>query len=497
MINFLLVDFSSRTWDWLEIGLLKMLVIIALLQLIKKLPDLINVIFKTNIKTQGGIKGRLSEMAGIGGIAANAWSALGKGAKNLGLAALKAPLAGEYLAANALYKKKFGKNLSETKGIRGIKGGFEGLKTAWQTGSLKKSKNAALDAYNKVDLGATEKAKRLQKINEDINNDTTYVGADGKRHSAIETTNMLEKNKALNKVSSNVSSMGGKKVDVANKEFKKKFASSEILRNMKSDDTAIISNLETARNRYDVGSDQANIINQIRIDYETSGNLANLRKDIEKNAALFDPTTLKTLIDKDGKIEAKERRIQEVRDNRGNFSFSDDEAAKLDKGASVISFLLTSAEASAKTAEEDLNIAIAGANLSELDTMRINKYISAEKDLISSMPYAIGRSDEENGLSRDEDEHLRSKILVAHSGELKTRKAARLEQRQQETAQLEAQRQQEIAQLEAELENINNQIFDMYDEAYNGNVNQDRIPLDDRQNEIKAKLEKLKNLDNQ
>lgn len=65
----------------------KILVIIGLLRLIKDLPNIIEKIFGVDIKDPGGIKGRLGEMAGIGGLAQKAWSGLGGLAKTAGIAA--------------------------------------------------------------------------------------------------------------------------------------------------------------------------------------------------------------------------------------------------------------------------------------------------------------------------------------------------------------------------------------------------------------------------
>ena len=73
----------SFTFDFMKYGLTKIFIIIAILQLVKKIPDIINNIFGTHIQTKGGIKGRLGEMAGIGGLAQKAWTSLGTGAKNL------------------------------------------------------------------------------------------------------------------------------------------------------------------------------------------------------------------------------------------------------------------------------------------------------------------------------------------------------------------------------------------------------------------------------
>ena len=55
-------------------GIVTIFIIIGLFQLIKQIPNIINTIFGTNIKDSGGIKGRLGEMAAVGGLAQRAWS---------------------------------------------------------------------------------------------------------------------------------------------------------------------------------------------------------------------------------------------------------------------------------------------------------------------------------------------------------------------------------------------------------------------------------------
>ena len=126
--------------DWLIQGITKLLAMIAVLQLIKKLPELINTIFGTNIKFQGGVKGRLGEMAGIGGIAQKAWTSLGNGAKNLAKLGLQAPIAAGYLAADSMYHKKTGERLKNSTAFRKGKGFLYGARSAVKSGSL-------LDAY--------------------------------------------------------------------------------------------------------------------------------------------------------------------------------------------------------------------------------------------------------------------------------------------------------------------------------------------------------------
>ena len=97
----LLPDFISNS-DFADHALLiKLLIIIGLLQLVKQLPNLINSIFGIEIKSSGGIKGRLGEMAGIGKMAQDAWSKLGGKAKGLGKTLALAPVG----AAGSAIKK--------------------------------------------------------------------------------------------------------------------------------------------------------------------------------------------------------------------------------------------------------------------------------------------------------------------------------------------------------------------------------------------------------
>ena len=67
-------NFSSKSF-WYR-GFLRVFMIIGLLQLIKQIPDIINGIFGTNIKSRGGIRGRLGEMAAVGELAQRGWDQL-------------------------------------------------------------------------------------------------------------------------------------------------------------------------------------------------------------------------------------------------------------------------------------------------------------------------------------------------------------------------------------------------------------------------------------
>lgn len=81
------------------VGFAEAAIIIALLTIVKNLPDIINGIFGTKLKNQGGIAGRLKNMAAVGDIASNAWGKVTKAAGNIGL---KAAGAGALLASGPI-----------------------------------------------------------------------------------------------------------------------------------------------------------------------------------------------------------------------------------------------------------------------------------------------------------------------------------------------------------------------------------------------------------
>lgn len=87
LIAILLGLLQSVTMDPTAGFIMKAFIIFGILTMAKQAMPLINSIFGTNIKSKGGIKGRLGEMAAIGGLAQQAWSALGNKAKGIAGAA--------------------------------------------------------------------------------------------------------------------------------------------------------------------------------------------------------------------------------------------------------------------------------------------------------------------------------------------------------------------------------------------------------------------------
>ncbi len=202
-------DFLSGSGDFVDgtlaAGVLRLVLIMGILRLVKEMPNVINKLFGVQIKDQGGIKGRLGQMAGVGGLAQKAWTTLGttigRGAKSAGKLALAAPVAGVYGGVNALYKNKTGRNLTDTKLFRETKGIGSAIGTAWKTGNVLKAieaydKGSAAPAY-KIGERLSARSKAISDLKTQIKNATgldllddsgnivnSYIGKDGKSHFA-------------------------------------------------------------------------------------------------------------------------------------------------------------------------------------------------------------------------------------------------------------------------------------------------------------------------
>jgi len=70
-------NFTSSDWSFV----LKAFLMVGMLIFAKQVPDLIGKVFGVEIKSQGGIAGRLGNMAGVGKVAQNAWKGLTNVAK--------------------------------------------------------------------------------------------------------------------------------------------------------------------------------------------------------------------------------------------------------------------------------------------------------------------------------------------------------------------------------------------------------------------------------
>lgn len=127
------LNFSEDDAGFWSRGLIRVFVIIGLLQLVKQIPDLINKIFGTNIKSRGGIRGRLGEMAAVGDLAQRAWDQVRTHPLQTGQRLLSAPIsaigsAGAHLGA-AVQKGINLRQQMQNNGKSGLRSNFAMMRT--------------------------------------------------------------------------------------------------------------------------------------------------------------------------------------------------------------------------------------------------------------------------------------------------------------------------------------------------------------------------------
>ena len=228
-------DFGDNDWTFV----FKAFLVVGMLIFVKQLPDMINKVFGTNMKTSGGIGGRLGEMALVGKQAQKAWGAVknvaGLGAAGLGLgAAALTPIGAGAIAGGIAGKKLWDNKLKDTKFGRGAtavgktagtflggKSTIDGLKSGRKTwnetgfGTDRKynkdrkednkfNEKIGLDEYGRVKSG--ELSSTIDNFNRNIQKD---VG----RNNA-EKINHLHK---ANVAKSEIEAISGKSKDVVDK----------------------------------------------------------------------------------------------------------------------------------------------------------------------------------------------------------------------------------------------------------------------------------------
>lgn len=393
-------DFYDFTTDWIMIGLTKIFVIIAVLQIVKKIPDIINTIFGTHIQSRGGIKGRLGEMAGIGGIAQKAWTSLGTGAKNLAKLGLTAVPSVLGAGANFAYKQKTGKNLTDLKAVRGMRAAGKGLGTALKTGSWLKGYEEGKTTFDKVSTDPRDKARFMQKTNEEMDDILTPKGADGKRKvSAVKDQDFNRKRDTNKTFEQNVERIGGSDVVKAHKNYEKAARRNSMANQIAKYDDTVVKNMEQTMARFEEGSKDRNKLSSALEAYKATGNQVELADFVKSNEALFDPTVKGNLVGANGALTSKERALNFIITHTQDFDYSKADLENLKRGISAVGFVASTSKESVDKAKSDLDLEIAGASLSELDKFELNANISNSIDLVNSEAFAIGRKDSENGMA--------------------------------------------------------------------------------------------------
>lgn len=408
--------------DWLMTGFARILVIIAILQLVKKIPDIINTIFGTKIQTKGGIKGRLGEMAGIGGVAQKAWTSLGNGAKNLAKLGLTAPAALGYGIGNRLFKMDHGKDIADTKAGRILRGVGSGAASAVKTGSWVKTKDAALASYNKTSTSPVDKARRAAQINKEINDATTNA----KGNNIANETNINEKISARQKLDNVIRENGIKKdsaVDKANEKYQNRVQAANITQAMAKNFSTILDENERAAQHWEMAgrSDLAQKLRTMNETFKASGmdrlkdaqgnylkdengnfitGFSKMQDFVKNNQDLYGSQVANNLIGENGKLTSMQRQYEYMLSNGKNLGLTDQDLGNVGRGEASVSFLAnTTLKGRMDSAKSDLDLQIEGAKLDEMAKLALNKTIAAETDISNSMGFAIGRKDSESGRS--------------------------------------------------------------------------------------------------
>ena len=149
--------------------IIKALLIFGILTLAKQVIPLINTIFGANIKSKGGIKGRLGEMAALGGLAQQAWGALGNKAKGF---------VGGIAGLGATGLKNLGINAGKLAANKG-KGIANGIKQDIKTANRKTASGKKVGISGVMALKARRAGRNIKKGVKPIGDAIKYTKANG------------------------------------------------------------------------------------------------------------------------------------------------------------------------------------------------------------------------------------------------------------------------------------------------------------------------------
>lgn len=261
------VDTFMQGLDTDHPWLVRVFIVIGLLTLAHQLPDLVSSLFGMSYKGKGGIKGRISNMAAVGGIAAAAWDKARGKAINVAKAPIGAATAiGAGAAAGAgkltqMGAKKIdnltGNKISDTASRvrsstigRGMAVAASGIKA----GGGKKTVDAMKEAYGKEFAGE----KWVQEQNR------TKQISDSAKALAKAATGVYDANGNINVPAFNAA--GRNAVSTTNNALNKQVASGVI----KKDNAAVAERMNTARHKNMVAEHDQTAINNILRNLQTA-----------------------------------------------------------------------------------------------------------------------------------------------------------------------------------------------------------------------------------
>ena len=147
--------------------LLKIIVVVGLLIFVKQIPDIINAAFGTKIKLQGGVGGRLGQMAMVGDTAKKAWDTVRKGVTNAATTVATLPALGAGLAARKVWNKGIGggtplKDTSFGKTLRTVGVGAKATGKYLSSGNPIKGFSAVTKTFDESEIGKQRKVEKEQ-----------------------------------------------------------------------------------------------------------------------------------------------------------------------------------------------------------------------------------------------------------------------------------------------------------------------------------------------
>lgn len=261
------VDTFMQGLDTDHPWLVRVFIVIGLLTLAHQLPDLVSSLFGMSYKGKGGIKGRLSNMAAVGGIAAAAWDKARGKAINVAKAPIGAATAiGAGAAAGAgkltqMGAKKIdnltGNKISDMASrVRGgtIGRGMAVAASGIKAGGGKKTVDAMKEAYGKEFAG--EKWVQEQNRTKQISDSAKAV--------AKAATGVYDANGNINVPAFNAA--GRNAVSTTNNALNKQVTSGVI----KKDNAAVAERMNTARHKNMVAEHDQTAINNILKNLQTA-----------------------------------------------------------------------------------------------------------------------------------------------------------------------------------------------------------------------------------
>ena len=265
------VDAFMQGLDTDHPWLVRVFIVIGLLTLAHQLPDLVSSLFGMSYKGKGGIKGRLSNMAAVGGIAAAAWDKATGKVKGVAGNVAKAPIgaataigAGAAAGAGKLTQmgaKKIdnltGNKISDMASrVRGgtIGRGMAVAASGIKAGGGKKTVDAMKEAYGKEFAG--EKWVQEQNRTKQISDSAKAV--------AKTATGVYDAKGNINVPAFNAA--GRNAVSTTTNAFNKQVASGVI----KKDNAAVAERMNTARHKNMVAEHDQTAINNILKNLQTA-----------------------------------------------------------------------------------------------------------------------------------------------------------------------------------------------------------------------------------